>query len=156
MHVEVKLMQTGQHMELPVVFSQPFPSASPMKGFWTGAQPVSLTPAHRSTSENTAVLMSSASPSALLRPVILVTKSGPFYPAAWWLVLGLQKNGLCPAALISAQDGTVSGDPWWSTLLLSVSSQAGPAWPGFPSEVWSQDSEVGLAGSTFWLLHSLP
>ncbi len=33
-HVEVKLMQTGQHMDLPVVFNQPFPFIGKASGLW--------------------------------------------------------------------------------------------------------------------------
>lgn len=61
-----------------------------------------------------------------------------------------------PASLTRAPDGAASSDVWWSTPHLSVSSPAGLAWPGFLSEVWNPGSEAGLAGSTSWLLHSLP
>lgn len=68
-HVEVKLMQTGQHMELPVVFNQPFSSAYPRKGFDCGS-----TSLFDSSTPSAPPNMLQVHPPLLsLRPVIFIT-----------------------------------------------------------------------------------
>lgn len=64
-------------------------------------------------------------------------------------------NGWCLGSRASVCP-TVSCHWHQSTQPLSVSSPVGPAWQGFPSEVWNQDWEGGRVGSTSWQLHNLP
>lgn len=64
-------------------------------------------------------------------------------------------NGWCLGSRASVCP-TVSCHWHQSTQPLSVSSPVGPAWQGFPSEVWNLDWEGGRVGSTSWQLHNLP
>lgn len=64
-HVEVKLMQTGQRMELPVVFNQPFPFAYIGKASGLWLDQYLWLQSTQSTSEHAAVQTSSPSSSAL-------------------------------------------------------------------------------------------
>lgn len=109
----------------------------------------------QSASEHPAVLTSSSSSSALTQAGCRSNQVSFIQQPGGWC---LGSRGPASAMLPWSVPGTVQhpGELWWSMPPLSVSSLVGPAWPGFPSEVWNQGWEAGLSGSTSWLLHSLP
>lgn len=149
MHVEIKLVQTGQCMELSGL-QQATLFCFPQETLDCG-----LTKFFGSSTSSTLQSWQVRCPLLLLRQAILVTRSIlPSSLEAGWLGSRGQ-NGTLPFWPVPRKVQRL-----WDCLSpmppLLVSSPVDPAWPGFPSKVWNQGSEAGLAGSTSWLLHSLP
>ena len=142
MHVEVKLMYMGKCMELPWGSTSCSFLFTP-GGFWTVAPSVSFAPAQWASRGHD-------------RLTVLHSNQVRFIQQPAGCSFGLHRAVQGPPPSIHAWDDAAFVGRWWPMPPLSVSSLAGPAWPGFPSEVWNQGSGAGPSGSTSWLLHSLP
>lgn len=146
MHIEIKLMQTGQSMELSglrqatIFCFLPKTLDCGLTIFFGSSTP-------QSWQVHCCVL--------LHRQTVLVTRSVLSSSLKADRLGSRGQNGTLPFWSVPRRVQRL-WDCLWPMPHLLISSPVGPVWPGFPLKVLNLDSEAGLAGSTSWLLHSLP